>query len=292
MSAEALPLEGRTAVVVGGGSGIGLETARALGLNGANVIVAARSSRRLEAADAMIRSEGIQGSVVPFDALDYRDEAKFDGGIWKIKKLAGEDGVTDVQYFAGVLRDKAFDELTEEDRRVVMGTKYNGARAVVGAFSPEFLEAKSGSFLLTGSIAGIHGNAGQTEYSAANAAVMGFVRAAAQEFRLRRVRMNGLFPGLAATEIIEGMTDRQMQRFLSQTMGGRALAGAEVAEAAVAITVDEKMNGAIVVVDDGFTATSELAGGGFTYYQPGIGFVETSALAAMTHKAIAARKSA
>ncbi len=185
-----LDLKNQTAVIVGAARGIGLAIARAFAQEGAKVVLVDRDPVVAESAQSLANASGIVGDVTNFDAM---------------KKVAAQCQRVDHLVFAvGVGSGKfgfPYWNLEPSDWPRVMAINVQGAVNVVHAFTPNFLQAKTGSMLLIASVAGQIGSQTDPPYSASKAALINFMQCAAKDLAPYHVRVNALCPGMVKTEL-------------------------------------------------------------------------------------------
>jgi 3-oxoacyl-[acyl-carrier protein] reductase len=191
-------LTGRTAIVTGGGQGIGLAIARTLVAHGARVTLADLDGDRAGAAADAI------GEMARGVACDVTDE---DGVAALVEGAVAAWGGLDVLVNnAGITRDASLRKMTLADFQAVTTVHLQGTWLGIRAASEVMREAKSGSIVNISSMSGKVGNPGQTNYSAAKAGIVGMTKAAAKELAHHGVRVNAVQPGLIRTPMTEAMT--------------------------------------------------------------------------------------
>ena len=187
--------EGLAVVVAGGGAGLGRRYALDLAAAGAQVLVAGRSES-VEEVVREIRTSG--GSAVAYVG-DVRDATPF------VEQAASSFGRIDALIVsAGLTRDRTFAKMTLAEWDEVLSVHLDGARACAAAAWPHFLAQEGGRIVLTTSGAGLHGNFGQANYSAAKAALIGLARSLALEGASRNVYVNAVAP-MAHTSMTEAI---------------------------------------------------------------------------------------
>ena len=202
-------LDGKTALVTGGSRGIGRAIAEELARAGASVVVGYRSG----ADEAEEVASTIGGRAVQADVSDPE----------QAKRLVEEAGDLDVLVNnAGLTRDGLIARMPDEDWREVIDTNLGGAFYTCRAATRGMMRKRSGSIVNISSIVGVHGNPGQTNYSAAKAGIIGFTKALARELGSRNVRANVIAPGYIATRLTEVLPEELQQAMLDNTPLGPA----------------------------------------------------------------------
>jgi 3-oxoacyl-[acyl-carrier protein] reductase len=241
--------EGRAAIVTGGSRGIGRAIALELARRGA--AVAFSFTKNGEMADALvaeIQSGG--GRAVAFQA-DVTDPAAAEGMVKAVKSEFGS-----LDYLvnnAGVTRDKLIMMMSEEDWDAVMDTNLKGVFNVTKPAVAVMVRQRRGAILNIASISGVVGMAGQTNYSASKAGLIGFTKALAKEIAKRNVTVNALALGLIETDMTSGLPDEYRQKMLEQIPLGRYGDAAEVAKIAAFLLSDDAryITGQVIQADGG-----------------------------------------
>ena len=210
-------LDGRVALVTGGSRGIGRAIAIELASRGASVAVNFQSN---EAAAASVVATILQAGG---------DAHAFAGDVSKPTEAAALVKAT-VEHFggldilvnnAGITRDGLLMRMSENDWDAVQNTNLRGTFLVTKAALRPMLRERSGRIINIASVVGVMGNAGQANYAAAKAGVIGFTRAVAREVASRGITVNAVAPGFIATDITAGMTDVQIAAVMGQVPLGR-----------------------------------------------------------------------
>lgn len=190
-----LQLKNQTAVIIGAARGIGHAIAREFAREGASVALIDREKSVVDAAAALAKEHGVHASAHLADVTDFA----------AMQKAAAEVGRADHLVFAVAVGSGKFGfpfwNLTPADWPRVMNINVQGAVNAVHAFTPQFLEKKSGSILLIASVAGQIGSQTDPPYSASKAAVINFMQCAAKDLAPYNVRVNALCPGMVKTEL-------------------------------------------------------------------------------------------
>ena len=219
------PLAGRTAVVTGGTRGIGLAIARSLAEDGASVVVSGRDAGRIES--AVKELEGVGASALGVAA----DQSKREDCDRLVDAAKGRFGRIDVLVNnAGITRDQLLVRMKDEDWDQVMDTNLRGVFLMTRAAAKLMMRQKSGRIINIASTAGAMGNAGQVNYSAAKAGVIGLTKAAARELAHWSILVNAVAPGLIETDMTAGISGEARETLLRQVPLRRVGAAREVAE--------------------------------------------------------------
>jgi NAD(P)-dependent dehydrogenase (short-subunit alcohol dehydrogenase family) len=244
-------LEGKTALITGGNSGIGLATAKLFAHEGADVFITGRRQEALNAAVAEIgsRAIGVQGDVSNLNDLDRLVAAIKAKGVFLDILFANAGG--------GTLAPIA--DVTEEHYYQIFDTNVKGVVFTVQKLLP--LIKDGGSIILNSSIAGSMGMDSFSMYSGAKAAVRNFARGWANDLKSRRIRVNAISPGVVITPGYSGlgMNDDQIKEYAAQsatkTPSGRTGDPEEIAKAVLFLASDDSsfVNAENLIVDGGFS---------------------------------------
>jgi 3-oxoacyl-[acyl-carrier protein] reductase len=233
-------LEGRTALVTGGSRGIGQAIAAELATAGADVVIGYRSGGEEAAGIANdIGCRAVQADV------SNPEEAK---------RLVQEAGEVDVLVNnAGVTRDGLLARMSDEDWRTVLDTNLGGTFNTCRAAIRGMMKRRSGAIVNVSSIVGVHGNPGQTNYSASKAGIIGFTKALARELGSRGVRANVVAPGYISTRLTNELPEELQQAMLANTPLGRFGDPEDVAGAVRFLCSDAAafITGEVLLVDGG-----------------------------------------
>ena len=238
--AEFCSLEGRTALVTGGSRGIGRAIAAELAEAGAQVVIGYRAGRE-EADDVagQIGAKAIQADVAEADDA---------------KRLVEEAGDVDILVNnAGVTRDGLLARMSDEDWDVVIDTNLRGTFNTCRAVTRGMMKRRAGAIVNVSSIVGVHGNPGQTNYSASKAGIIGFTKALARELGSRGVRANVVAPGYISTRLTNELPEELKNAMLANTPLGRFGDPEDVAGVVRFLCSDEAafVTGEVLLVDGG-----------------------------------------
>jgi 3-oxoacyl-[acyl-carrier protein] reductase len=219
------PLAGRVAIVTGGSRGIGLASARLLAEDGASVVVSGRDAGRLEAATRELESTGSPVLGVVADAVQREDADRL------VEATRERFGRIDVLVNnAGMTRDQLLVRMRDEDWDEVLDTNLRGVFLLTRAVSKVMMRQRGGRIINISSTAGVMGNPGQVNYSAAKAGVIGLTKAAARELAHWKILVNAIAPGLIETDMTASLAADAREALLAQVPLKRSGVVREVAE--------------------------------------------------------------
>jgi 3-oxoacyl-[acyl-carrier protein] reductase len=222
---DAKPLAGRVAVVTGGTRGIGLAIARSLADDGASVVVSGRDPDRLESAAKELEALGTSALAVAADAGKREDAERL---VETTKERFGRIDV--LVNNAGITRDQLLVRMKDDDWDKVMDTNLRGVFLMTRAVGKVMMRQKSGRMINISSTAGAIGNAGQVNYSAAKAGVIGLSKAAARELAHWNILVNVVAPGLIETDMTASISAEAREGLMQQVPLKRIGTAREVAE--------------------------------------------------------------
>ena len=196
-------LTGKVALVTGASRGIGSAIAKSLAREGAFVIVNYNGSKeKAEAVVSEIKAAGGDGVSLQCDVSDFTACGAM------IENCIKEYGHIDILVNnAGITRDNLLMKMSEEDFDAVLNTNLKGAFNTIRHMSRYFLKQRAGSIINISSVSGVIGNAGQANYSASKAGVIGLTKSVARELSKRGITCNAVAPGFIETEMTEQMPE-------------------------------------------------------------------------------------
>jgi 3-oxoacyl-[acyl-carrier protein] reductase len=243
-------LSDKTAIVTGASRGIGKAIALRLAAAGAKVACVARSADKLkETADAITAAGGV-AEVHPCDVTDSEAVSKL------VESLAEKWGSLDIVVNnAGITKDTLIPRMSDEDWDAVITTNLRSVFLFTRAASLVMMRKRSGRIINISSVSGLMGNAGQANYSASKAGVIGLTRTVAQELASRKVTVNAICPGFIASEMTAAM-GATLDEFVKTRIPAKRLGEAdEVADAVLYLASDSAayITGEVITIDGGLT---------------------------------------
>jgi 3-oxoacyl-[acyl-carrier protein] reductase len=219
-------LEGQVALVTGASRGIGQAIALALGQAGATVIGTATSDKGAQAISDYLAAASIKGSGMK---LNVTDAAEVDAVIAAIEKGFGAIGI--LVNNAGITRDNLLMRMKDEEWDDILATNLTSVFRLSRAVLRAMMKARAGRIISIASVVGAMGNAGQTNYSAAKAGIMGFTKSLAREVGSRNITVNCVAPGFIDTDMTRALPDAQREALLAHIPLGRLGAAEDIAQA-------------------------------------------------------------
>lgn len=242
-------LEGKTALVTGAAKGIGRAIALALAAEGAAVVVNYNGSReKAEQTAEEIRALGAESRVYQCNVADT------EAAQTMIKEITAEYGRLDILVNnAGITRDNLIMKMSEEDFDAVISANLKGCFNTIKAVSRQMLKQRSGRIINITSVSGILGNAGQANYAASKAGIIGLTKTMARELASRGITVNAVAPGFVDTDMTQVLSDSVKEAAVSQIPLGHFGKPEDIANM-VAYLASEKaayVTGQIISVDGG-----------------------------------------
>ncbi|TRM12365.1 3-oxoacyl-[acyl-carrier-protein] reductase [Lentibacillus cibarius] len=204
-------LAGKNALVTGASRGIGRAIALELARQGANVAVNyAGSEDKAHAVVEEVKQFGVQSIKIQANVADEKETKAM------VKEVVNQFGGLDILVNnAGINRDNLLMRMKEDEFDQVIETNLKGVFQCTKAVSRQMMKQKGGKIINVSSVVGVSGNAGQANYTAAKAGVIGLTKSTAKEFASRNILVNAVAPGFISTDMTDTLTDEQKEGMLS-----------------------------------------------------------------------------
>ncbi|GAB4072446.1 3-oxoacyl-[acyl-carrier-protein] reductase [Barrientosiimonas marina] len=204
-------LNGKSALVTGASRGIGREIALELARQGANVAINYSGSEdRAQSVVEEVEALGVKSCKIQADVASEQETKAM------VKEVVNAFGSLDILVNnAGINRDNLLMRMKEDEFDQVINTNLKGVFQCTKAVSRQMMKQKAGRIVNVSSVVGVSGNAGQANYTAAKAGVIGLTKTTAKEFASRNIRVNAVAPGFISTEMTDALTDEQKDGMLS-----------------------------------------------------------------------------
>jgi len=241
-------LNNQIAVVTGAGRGIGRAIALKFAAEGADVVCVSRTAENSEKVAGEIRALGRQAWA---HALDVADADAVNAAAEKILAEAGKVDI--LVNNAGVTRDGLLMRMSDADWDTVLDTNLKGAFLVTKAFSRAMIRQRAGRIINLSSVIGLIGNAGQCNYAASKAGLIGFTQSAARELASRGITVNAIAPGFIETDMTAGLKEEIRTALLKQIPLGMFGQAEDIAGAALFLAgpAGRYITGQVLTVDGG-----------------------------------------
>ena len=241
-------LADKVAVVTGAGRGIGRAVALAYARMGADVACVSRTEEN--SANVAAEVEALGRRAWPL-AVDVSDTAAVDAAAKEILELAGRVDI--LVNNAGVTRDNLLMRMSEEEWDTVINTNLKGAFNFTKALTRPFIKQRSGRIINIASVIGLIGNAGQSNYAASKAALIGFTKSVAKELAPRGITANAIAPGFIETDMTAALDDKVRESIIGNVPLGRFGSPNDIAHAAVFLAMEPSsyITGQVLTVDGG-----------------------------------------
>lgn len=245
-------LENKTAIVTGGTAGIGREIALQFAHHGASVVVFGTNSER--AAKVLQELEGMRRSPEQRFLVELGDIGDKKWVDPTVEKLLTSFGKIDILVNnAGITRDALLMKMSEDEWDAVLETNLKSVFNFCQTLIRPMLKARYGKIINISSVVGLMGNAGQTNYAASKAGMIGFSKALAKEVASRNITVNCIAPGFIQTSMTDALNDKQKEALLQAIPMGRFGQTRNIADAALflASAMADYITGQVLVVDGG-----------------------------------------
>ena len=242
-------LTGKIALVTGAARGIGKEIALTLAANGATVIVNYNGSKeRAEAVVSEIKANGGEAEAVQCNVADFAASENM------VKEVLAKYGKVDILVNnAGITKDNLIMRMSEADYDAVLDTNLQGAFNMIRHLSRAFLKQRNGKIINISSVSGVMGNAGQSNYSASKAGLIGLTKSVARELASRNVCVNAVAPGFIATEMTEVLSEDYMNKMKEMIPLGKMGSTKDIANMVLFLAGNQSdyITGQVIHVDGG-----------------------------------------
>lgn len=243
-----IDLNGKVALVTGGARGIGREIALRLAGRGAGVALVDVQQETAEATAREVEALGVKARAYVCDVSSY-------GAVEELAAAVGGDfdRVDILVNNAGITRDRLLMRMTPEDWNSVVAVNLTGAFNFCKVFGPPMLKRREGGIVNIASVIGQMGNAGQANYAASKAGVIGLTKALAKEFAGRGVRVNAIAPGFIQTPMTDALTPDVQEKMKEAIPLGRFGDPADVAKIVLFLVADlsSYITGQVINCDGG-----------------------------------------
>ena len=242
-------LDGKVALVTGAARGIGKAIAMRFAEQGANV-----------AFTDLVINEAAEQTVAELEAMGVKakgyasNAASFEESHEVVKQIVEDFGRIDILVNnAGITRDGLIMKMSEADFDAVLDTNLKGCFHTIRHMSRYFLRQKAGKIINISSVSGVLGNAGQANYSASKAGVIGLTKAVARELASRGINVNAVAPGFVETDMTGALSDAQKESLTGQIPLGRAGRAEDIAKAVAFLASSDAdyITGQVLSVDGG-----------------------------------------
>ena len=241
-------LADKIAVVTGAGRGIGRAVALAYAKMGADVVCVSRTEENSAKVAAEVEAIGRRAWAV---AVDVSDTAAVDAAAKGILESTGRIDI--LVNNAGVTRDNLLMRMSEEEWDTVIDTNLKGAFNFTKALTRPFIKQRSGRIINIASVIGLIGNAGQSNYAASKAALIGFTKSIAKELATRGITVNAIAPGFIETDMTAALNEKMREGILGNVPLERFGSPDDIAHAAVFLAMEPSgyITGQVLTVDGG-----------------------------------------
>jgi len=242
-------LSGKKALITGATRGIGNAIAERFAQEGADIAFTYVTSKEKSiSVEESLKAKGITAKGYQSDASDFQATADL------VSRIAADFGQIDILVNnAGITQDGLMLRMSESQWDTVINTNLKSAYNFIHACAPIMMKQRSGNILNVSSVVGIHGNAGQCNYAASKAGLIGLTKSVAKEFGSRGIRANVIAPGFILTEMTEKLGDDTLKEWCRNIPLRRGGQVAEVADAALFLVSDLStyITGQVLQIDGG-----------------------------------------
>lgn len=241
-------LKGKVAIVTGSSKGIGKAIVLELARCGAKVVVSGRDQERIKQVQEEIEQTGAEVIAVAADVSDPEEASNLIN-----KTLEKWEQIDILVNNAGITRDNLIMRMSPEDWNAVIQTNLTGAFNCIKSVTRQMMKQRGGCIINITSVVGIMGNAGQANYSASKAGIIGLTKSVARELASRSIRCNAVAPGYIATEMTDKLDEKIKENLKQQIPLGRIGSIEDVAEVVAFLASQNAsyITGQVINVDGG-----------------------------------------
>lgn len=241
-------LKGKVAIVTGSSKGIGKAIVLELARCGAKVVVSGRDQERIKQVQEEIEQTGAEVIAVAADVSDPEEASNLIN-----KTLEKWEQIDILVNNAGITRDNLIIRMSPEDWNAVIQTNLTGAFNCIKSVTRQMMKQRGGCIINITSVVGIMGNAGQANYSASKAGIIGLTKSVARELASRSIRCNAVAPGYIATEMTDKLDEKIKENLKQQIPLGRIGSIEDVAEVVAFLASQNAsyITGQVINVDGG-----------------------------------------
>lgn len=244
-----MELKGKTAIVTGGARGIGKSIAMTLAAAGANIVINyTRSSSEAEEVVEEAKKLGVSALAVKAD-VSKNDEIEN-----LVKEVLNQFGSIDILVNnAGITRDNLLIRMSEEDFQAVIDINLKGAFICTKHVSKVMMKQRTGKIINIASVVGVMGNAGQSNYAASKAGLIGFTKSIAKELAKRNVNVNAVAPGYIETDMTASLPEKVREAFMINIPMARGGSPQDVANVVLFLSskYSDYITGQVINIDGG-----------------------------------------
>ncbi|MFI3237001.1 MAG: 3-oxoacyl-[acyl-carrier-protein] reductase [Lachnospiraceae bacterium] len=242
-----MSLSGQVALVTGASRGIGREIACSLAVQGAKVVVNYNGNEK-KAAEVVEEIKSLGGEAISYQCNVSEFEACKNMVAEVVKNFGRIDLLVNN---AGITKDGLVLAMKEADFDCVIDTNLKGSFVMCKHVSKVMLKQRSGKIINISSVSGVLGNAGQANYSASKAGVIGLTKALARELASRNITVNAIAPGFIETDMTDALTEAQKTAFCEQILLKRMGSTKDIAQAVLFLAKSDYITGQVLCVDGG-----------------------------------------
>jgi 3-oxoacyl-[acyl-carrier protein] reductase len=244
-----MQLTGKTAIVTGGARGIGKSIAMTLAAAGANIVINyTRSSKEAEDVVEEAKKLGVSALAVKAD-VSKNDEIEN-----LVKEVLNQFGSIDILVNnAGITRDNLLIRMSEEDFQAVIDINLKGAFICTKHVSKVMMKQRAGKIINIASVVGVMGNAGQSNYAASKAGLIGFTKSIAKELAKRNINVNAVAPGYIETDMTATLPEKVREAFMINIPMARGGSPQDVADVVLFLSskYSDYITGQVINIDGG-----------------------------------------